>query len=315
MANNSTLAQPIKVSILIGSRDRFDVLTRCLNSTLSQDYAPLEILVLDDNSSRYHLADLLAAQFQDTRLRCFRSDHSLGVAGGRNFLMQQAAGDIFCIIDDDAFFADTQAVVRFVKAFTDYPQVGLVATKVIDHRVGQERLLVPFSQRWCKKCPHLIQERSLVSYYLGGCHALRRQVVEQCGDYQYDLMFGEEELDLSYRAIEAGFEIMYLPEVVAHHYPQPSVVGTPGRQHRPELYYHTRNRFFLSYKYLPLRYIPVYLIIWLSVYGVKAVRLGALRDFLAGIGAGLQLVSTLRRAPLSSKSIQYLQTHYGRLWY
>jgi GT2 family glycosyltransferase len=275
----------------------------------------MEVLVLDDHSTLYNLADLLAAQFPDKRLRCFRSDEPLGVAGGRNFLMRQARGDIFCIIDDDAYFADTQMVARFVEALAECHQVGILAAKVINHRAEQDELLVPFSPRLCKKYPRLCQERGLVSYYLGGCHAFRRQVIERCGDYQSNLMFGEEELDLSYRAIDAGFEIMYTPEVVAHHYPQPSVVGSPGPRRRPKLYYHTRNRFFLAYKYLPLRYIPVYLTVWLGVYGVRAVRTRAIRDFLAGIWAGLRFVFALRRAPLGSKSIQYLQTHYGRLWY
>jgi len=315
MANDSTLAQNIKVSILIGSRDRVEVLTRCLESVLTQDYDSLEILVLDDNSSRYHLDELLAAKFQDARLRYFRSDKSLGVAGGRNFLMQQTTGDIFCIIDDDACFTDRHSVAQFIKTFEDYPCVGILATKVIEYRSSQVGLLIPFSQHWCKRRPHLIEERGLVSYYLGTCHALRRQVIEQCGNYQGDLMFGEEELDLSYRAIEQNFELMYLPDVVIHHYPQSSVVGQQGCRHRSELYYHVRNRFFLSYRYLPARYIPVYLTIWLSVYGVRALKSGAIEDFLAGIGAGWELISTLQRTPLSPKAIQYLKTHYGRLWH
>ncbi|RMG32519.1 MAG: glycosyltransferase family 2 protein, partial [Methanobacteriota archaeon] len=77
-----------KFSVLINSRDRLPILYRCLESVLTQDYPDLEILVLDDASTRYHLGDRLSAVFKDPRLHCFRVETPLGVAGGRNFLMQ-----------------------------------------------------------------------------------------------------------------------------------------------------------------------------------------------------------------------------------
>jgi GT2 family glycosyltransferase len=305
----------MKVSILIGSRDRIEVLAHCLQSVLTQQYKPLEVLILDDNSSQYYLEEQLAPKFQDERLRWFRSDKSLGVAGGRNFLMGQATGDIFCVIDDDACFADNSCVAQLVEALICYPKVGILATRIINHGVDQTTFLLPFSQQWRKKRPELLSERCLVSYYLGGGHGLRRSVIECCGDYQADLMFGEEELDLSYRSIEMGFEIMYLPEVVVHHYPQPSVIGDNGANGPSELYYHVRNRFFISYKYLPAFYIPIYLAAWLTTYGLRALKLGTFGEFLSGIKAGMKLRKTLKRTPLSPQAIKYLKTYYGRLWY
>lgn len=305
----------MKVSLLIGSRNRPDVLNRCLQSALAQDHTPLEILVLDDASDQLRLDELIAAKFQDRRLCCFRTERSLGVAGGRNFLMQQATGDVFCVIDDDAYFADSRCVKRMVEAFESYPGVGILATRVIDHRSGEIGLLVPFSQAWLNKRPNLTTEAQLVSYYLGTCHAIRRRVVEACGGYQNDSMFGEEELDLSYRAISSGFQIMYFPYVTVHHHPQPSVIGGGSKNNPSELYYHIRNRFFLSYKYLPVVYIPVYLAVWITIYGLRAVKLNALKEFLLGIVAGVKLLTQLERTPLNSQAVHYLKTHYGRLWY
>lgn len=305
----------MKVSVLIGSRDRPEALLRCLESVLKQDYTRLEILVLDDNSSLYHLEELLTAALSDSRLRCFRSNTSLGVAGGRNFLMRQAEGDIFCIVDDDAYFAGSDCISQIVEAFEHHPRVGILASKVLNHRNGQVELLVPFSRQWRRKRPHLTTEPQLVSYYLGGCHAIRRSLIEQCGSYQSDLIFGEEELDLSYRAIEMGFEIMYLPNVLVHHHPAPSVVSHWKEYRQPELYYHVRNRFYLAYKYLPWVYIPVYLGVWLNIYGLNALKSGAFREFLGGVVAGVRFLKKLKRTPLNPRAVQYLKTHYGRLWY
>lgn len=305
----------MKVSVLIGSRDRAEVLAHCLQSVLTQQYKPLEVLLLDDNSSQYLLEEQLGAHFQDERLRWFRSDRALGVAGGRNFLMRQATGDIFCVIDDDACFADDSSVSKLVLAFEHYPQIGILAFKIINHQSGRQRLRLPFTQHHLKKSPNIAQECNLVSYYIGCGHAIRRLVIEQCGGYWEDMMFGEEELDLSYRAIMRGFAIKYLPDVVVYHYPQPSVIGQTAKKRYSELHYHIRNRFFISYKYLPAINTPVYLTIWLAIYGLRALKLGAFGEFLSGIKAGVRLWKTIKRTPLSPQAIEYLKTNYGRLWY
>ena len=305
----------MKVSVLIGSRDRPDTLYRSVDSVLAQEYRPLELLILDDNSNRHRLAELVRARFSDKRVHCFRTERSLGVAGGRNFLMRQAGGEIFCVLDDDAYFADDNCISRFVQAFQAYPQVGILASKIVDYGQDQESLKVPFTQRARQKHPALTEEIQLVSYYLGGGHAVHRRVIEQCGPYRNDLMFGEEELDLSYRAIAAGFEILYLPDVVVHHRPEPSVMNQDGKQRHLELYYHVRNRFFLAYKYLPWRYMPVYLIIWLGQYGLTAVKQSTLDQLFRGLVAGVKVTRSVNRSPLGAEAVQYLKAHYGRLWY
>lgn len=302
--------------MLIASRDRINVLALCVQSVLSQTYHPLEIVVLDDGSRQYHLANLLSAQFDDPRLRCLRVEESLGVAGARNLLMQQATGDILCFIDDDAFFQDDQAVARLVEAFNRQPSAGIIAVKVIDHYpTGHMRLSLPFTQRQLRRQPQLVTRPGRVAYYLGTGHAIRRNVLAVCGSYHSASKFGEEELDLSYRAIEAGFELHYLPDVTVQHFPQPSVVTRSGAHRHIELYYHVCNRFYLAYKYLPWQYVPVYLAVWLGMYGWRAVWQQAHREFCAGIRDGLKQLKSVRRTPLSRRAVAYLRNNYGRLWY
>ncbi len=270
----------MNISVLINSRDRPQVLARCLCSVLSQSLEPAEILVLDDASSTCRLAEELGPLFNKHRLRFIRSEQPLGVSAGRNWLMAEASGDAFCFIDDDAFFADDTALMSLASAMAANSRAAIIATKVFDHYPsGRDRLYLPFTQRAIKQNLCLIDQPQLVSYYLGTCHAIRREVISQCGAYRQATKFGEEELELSYRAIEAGFEIVYLPQVVVHHYPQPSVITTDTHK-QPELYYHVQNRFLLAYKYLPWRYVPVYVSIWLVRNGVWALGAGAVREFM-----------------------------------
>ena len=306
----------MRVSVLIGSRNRPDVLKQCLESVITQDCPNLsEILVLDDGSApryREHYASLGRV---DPRVRCLLSQEALGVAGGRNLLIEEATGDLWVFIDDDAAFGENHSISRMIRVIQDHSQVAILAVKVIDHREGGEDLLVPFSRRIRRRCPSVTETRQQVSYYLGTCHAIRASVISACGAYPPDLVYGEEEVDLSYRVIDAGFSILYLPEVVVHHHPRPSVVKPTEDSSDPELGFHVRNRFLLAHKYLPSIYVPSYLGVWLGLYAVRAVKRGAMGEYLQGVVRGLRSLSAVGRTPLSRDAVRYLRAHYGRLWY
>lgn len=181
------------VSVLINTRNRPGPLLRCLRSVLSQDFDNFEVLVFDD-ASREDIRMWLTEEFSDQRLRCFRSERSLGVSGGRNFLMKQARGEIFIIIDDDAVFADEDSIRNATEHFMESPSVGILAFKIIRHKEGNKDLEIPFSQLRSKKLPKLDEEPRLASHFIGAGHAIRRKLIERCGLYQENLLFGEEEL-------------------------------------------------------------------------------------------------------------------------
>src|SRR3546814_7397092 len=81
-----------------------------------------------------------------------------------------------------------------------------------------------------------------VSYFLAGCYAVRRAAVETCGGYRPEMKYGEEELDLSYRLIAAGYDIVYEPGIVACHWPEPSAVKSAQQGGHSEIYYQVKNR-------------------------------------------------------------------------
>ena len=105
------------LSVLICTRDRPKALLRCLESVLAQDYPNLEVLVLDDCSARYDICALLGKHSNNHLLTCFHSERQLGIAEGRNFLIQHARGEVCVIIDDDTTLADPQCLTRIIGYF------------------------------------------------------------------------------------------------------------------------------------------------------------------------------------------------------
>ncbi|NIA69019.1 glycosyltransferase [Pelagibius litoralis] len=297
----------------IATRDRFEPLCRAISSVFDQDYDNFEIIVLDDASEASDICDRLRSKFDDPRLRCFRNTEWSGVSAVRSRMMDLGDGEVYCSIDDDGAFAHASCLSRIVDAFLADPKLGLLAGKIKDYRDGQERLLLPFGKRDLMRSPELPEGRHRVSYFLAGCYAIRRSVVEKCGAYRPEMMYGEEELDISYRVIAAGYDIVYEPEIVAYHWPEPSAFKMD--QPRSEIYFQIKNRFHLAYAYLPARFIPSYIAVWLVRYLVTCLRRGLVSDYLVGVKDG---VLGMRRGPrqtLGNDAVTYLRSNYGRLWY
>ena len=192
-------------------------------------------------------------------------------------------------------------------------QLGIIATKILDYRSGAIKPLTPHSRRHIRRDASILDHSHRISYFLGGAHALRRSVIEKCGNYDEVLMYGLDEIELAYRVLEQGYHIQYLPEVVVHHEPPPPPAGasnvSPWR-----LYYLTRNRILFAYKHLPFLYLLSYIPSWLSWYGYRALSNGLLSDFAKGVRDGFISLKKIKRKPISAKTIVYLKANYGRLW-
>lgn len=297
----------MKISVLIATKNRPSHLQTAIDSVLKQDYGNFECIVLDDGSDSPISKDDIA-ELSDPRVTLYRSKKSLGVSGGRNFLMSRATGQIFCVIDDDARFDDDECLTRISDTFRNNPDIGIVSFKILEYRNGRDpQELVPIEDLSESK-----GESILVSDFQGAGHAIRRKVFEDCSGYKSELRYGAEELDLSYKAIDSGFAILYNPKIVVHHYPGSSVVS--GGE-SAELYNMTKNRIYIAYKYLPLPYALSYVIIWMGFYGLQALRNWMIIDYLRGIQSGILLSIKSHRHKLGSESIKYLKSNNGRLWY
>jgi glycosyltransferase involved in cell wall biosynthesis len=91
----------MRVSILIPTLNRLALLAETLDSARCQTYPDLEILVSDNGSTdrtRQYVAEVSAA---DARVRLLPARPSPDMFSNFNYLVQESAGDAFCIVADD----------------------------------------------------------------------------------------------------------------------------------------------------------------------------------------------------------------------
>lgn len=303
------------ISILIGSRNRHRVLRRCLESIAKQAYPHLEIIVLDDASSPPVNPDALQASLSLAHpIRFLRNDQHLGLAKVRNRLIAEATGDIFCIVDDDAYFDNETALQHLATACTSNQDVGIVAFNIRDYRHDGVRTLTPHKRRHLQQDTSLLSRPHLVSYFLGCGHAIRRSVISSCGGFDEVLIYGVDEIELAYRALDRGFQIQYQPDIVLHHDP-PAKTKKLRSEKAWRLHLLLRNRILFAYKLLPARYNLPYIIGWIGFYGARSLQYQIPGAFLKGLRDGLKDIRLIRRRPIKPATVAYLKAHFGRLWY
>ncbi|MDO8521042.1 MAG: glycosyltransferase family A protein [bacterium] len=88
-----------KVSIVIPTCNRLDLLPRAIRSVLAQTYQDFEIIVVDDGTKER--ADVVVAGFSDPRTRYIKNETSLGGGGARNRGIKEARGEYIALLDDD----------------------------------------------------------------------------------------------------------------------------------------------------------------------------------------------------------------------
>jgi FkbM family methyltransferase len=92
---------PLKVSVILPTRDRASTLGAAIDSVLQQTYTNLELIVVDDASSDATAALVAGYARADGRIKPIRLTTNRGTYWARNVGLQHATGDLVTIQDDD----------------------------------------------------------------------------------------------------------------------------------------------------------------------------------------------------------------------
>jgi GT2 family glycosyltransferase len=146
--------------------------------------------------------------------------------------------------------------------------------------------------------------RGPVTAFLGGGHALSAPMLTEIGIWPEHFFFCHEETDLAWRALDAGWKILYEPDLVLQH-PRTS----PAR-HAVYHRFTARNRVWLARRRLPLPLVPVYLGVWILLNLVRTRSVSGLSAWGAGLLEGVRTPCGGRR-PMKWRTV-WRMTRLGR---
>jgi len=224
-----------EITIGITTWNQRGLVRGCLESIFRHPPSvPFEVIVVD-NASSDGTAEMVARDFPQVRL--VRNVRNRGWTGGCNQVARLARGRYVVLLNEDTTIRE-DAFGALARSMAQRPRAG----------VGAPRLIWPDGRRQpsCRRYPDLpslflrgtglgrvVRSRRLARYLgedidltapaqvdwaLGACLMVRRDVFDRVGLLDERLSY-HDDTDFCYRAREAGYEVVFFPDVtVVHHY-------------------------------------------------------------------------------------------------
>jgi len=210
------------VTVVIATRDRRQELLRTLQHL--HELTPPPPIVVVDNGSTDGTAHAVRTQFTDVIVLVLRRNYG---APARNLGVLAATTRYVAFSDDDSWWAPG-ALQRATAVLDSHPRLGLVAARTL---VGPTQRPDPVNAVMAASPlprPPNAPGPSVLGFL--ACSAvLRRQAFSEVGGFSDLLFFVGEERLLCYDLATAGWERVYLNDVVAHHHP---CAHRPEPEHR-----------------------------------------------------------------------------------
>jgi GT2 family glycosyltransferase len=208
-----------RIGIVVASRNRRDLLLDTAARHFALPERPRVVVV--DNASTDGMADALAAAFAG--IEVIRLDRNAGGAG-RNAGVRACETPYVALTDDDAWW-QPGALRRAADLLDANPRLALI----------QARVLVGPDERDDPTCVEMAasplvaddgQPGHPVVSFVACAVVVRRAAFLAVGGFEERLAVGGEEELVGWDLIAGGWQLSYVPEVVAHHHPPPA----PGRR-------------------------------------------------------------------------------------
>ncbi|WP_162617870.1 glycosyltransferase family 2 protein [Salinicola halophilus] len=220
-----------KVSLLVPTRDRIEVLKPCLQALLERtDYPDFELLVLDNGSTCPETLAFLETIASDPRVRVLRWPAPFNYSAINNFGAREASGEVLALINNDIEPLNPDWLTEMVSQACR-PGVGCVGAKLyypngtVQHAgvvLGIGGVAGHAHKYFSRHEPgyfsrlHLVQNYSAVT---AACLVVRRELFETVGGLdEANLAVAFNDVDLCLKVGEAGYRHVWTPYAELWHH-------------------------------------------------------------------------------------------------
>jgi GT2 family glycosyltransferase len=265
------------ISVVVVNWNRLHLLRACLQSLKCQQVnQPFEVVVVD-NGSDDGSPEMVVSEWQQNPLlpvKLIRNEDNRGFCAANNQGFAVSDSEFVALLNNDAE-AEPGWLEALARAFTNRPDVGMAASKILVHedprridKVGH--LIYPDGQNRGRGTGELDRgqyDRIEEVLWPDGCAAMyRRAMLDEIGGFDEDLFAYGDDAELGLRARIAGWKCLYIPRAVVRHH-RGTTLGLRSSR-RLELI--ERNRVLLAAKLFP------WSLLWLNgVYYAMRLSAGA----------------------------------------
>ena len=238
----------IKLSIVVSTKDRMQILTRCLDSLVKQtvDIKDVEVIVVNNNSSdgTVRLVHQYIGKFTNWRLV---TETQLGLSYARNRGWKESRASYVAYIDDDAI-AEKDWVNQIIAFINRSPEIGVFGGPYTSYTISPRANWLP-KEYGTHSLGSKIREVDIGKEWISGTNMVfKKKLLKKFGGFDKKLgMKGKkisygEEANLLLRMYLAGISVYYCPKIkVKHLIPD----------YKNNLIWQLKNQFAIGYSWYP----------------------------------------------------------------
>ena len=212
------------VAVVVVSRNRREQLAQTLPKHLALPERPRVVLV--DDASTDGTAEMVRRRFPSVQVIALKRPCG---GAGRNVGMRAVSEPYVAFCDDDSWF-EPGALARAADLLERHPRLAVINGHIL---VGSEERDDPICEEMARS--PLTRGEGQPGYpllsFVACAVVVRRQALLEVGGFSPRFGIGGEEELLGWDLAAAGWQMSYVPDVVAHHDPPPSE-GRPERRRR-----------------------------------------------------------------------------------
>ena len=232
--------RPAHVSIVIPTRDKVALLSRCLSSILSKTkYSQYEVVLVDTGSIEPATEQYYTALAYDERVKVIHYGGEFNYSRVCNYGAKHATGELLLFLNNDVEILDEDWLEELVRWAT-VPEIGVVGAKLVypDDCIQHAGVIVGLQGI----AGHLFYglNDSIVSLFgsvdwyrnysavTGALHMMRREVFEAVGGYDEAFDISYSDVDICIKASKLGYRVLYNPFVRLIHFESQTRDRTPS---------------------------------------------------------------------------------------
>ena len=310
----------MKIAIAILNWNGAELLKRYLPSVIEHS-TEADVYVIDNASTDSSIA-LLKTSYPTVRL--IELPQNFGYAGGYNKGLKQIEADVFCLLNSDVEV--TKNWLRpIIDLYATNKEVAIVQPKILDatHRDRFEyagaaggyldMLGYPFCRgrifQHVERDEGQYDDKVDIFWASGACFFIKSHLFWKLGAFDTDYFAHQEEIDLCWRANNAGKSVVYIGKSCVYHLGG----GTLKEASPQKTYLNFRNSLFSILKNVPIG--RALFIIWLRLLldGLAALRFaaqGKLRHVVAVLHAHISFYGSFRSMYGKRETTNFILKYY-----
>jgi O-antigen biosynthesis protein len=219
-----------KVSIIIPTRDRLDLLVPCIESLRPHIDDAAEVIVVDNGSNEPETSVYLRWLVESPGFSVISSPGDFNFSAICNLGVAASTGDIICLLNNDTELVSQDWLIR-ARALLATPDVAVVGARLLypDQSVQHFGLYLGMGAHGVAGTPHrgwhkdhfgpfgkarLVQEFSAVT---AACMFVKRAVYEDVGGFDPALQVAYNDVDFCLRVRQSGYKVICDPDIVLIH--------------------------------------------------------------------------------------------------